>query len=61
MNNDWPQQDLEACRDFRAKATGLLHSLMTRAYMRLDYHEADEIAEFLGVKKPTDHEMEDLR
>jgi hypothetical protein len=34
----------------------LLSVLQQRAYMRLDYHEADEIAEFLGDKKPTDNE-----
>jgi predicted GNAT superfamily acetyltransferase len=37
----------------------LLTKLMQRAYMRQDYHEADEIARFLGVKEPTQHEAED--
>ena len=43
------------------QAAQLLLALMNRAYMRLSYDEADEIAEFLGIKKPTDHELEDLR
>lgn len=42
-------------------AKALLETLLNRAYMRMDYHEADEIADFLGVKRPTDHELEDLR
>jgi hypothetical protein len=33
---------------------------MHRAYMRLDYREADEIANFLGVPSPIVHEMQDL-
>ena len=41
-------------------AKALLEALLQRAYMRMDYHEADEIADFLGVKRPSDHEMEDL-
>jgi DNA repair exonuclease SbcCD ATPase subunit len=39
---------------------GLLTTLMHRAYMRLDYREADEIANFLGVPSPIVHEMQDL-
>lgn len=42
-------------------ARALLATMMQRAYMRLAYQEADEIAEYLGIPKPTDHELEDLR
>ena len=46
-------REWEGCRD-------LLTTLMHRAYMRLDYREADEIANFLGVPSPIVHEMQDL-
>lgn len=46
---------------WKIKAEHLLTKLMNRAYMRLDYREADEIADFLGLPRPTDHELADVR
>jgi hypothetical protein len=37
-----------------------LRKLGNQAWMRLQYHEADEIAAYLGDPLPTDHELADL-
>jgi chromosome segregation ATPase len=42
-------------------AVALLKTLMQRAYMRLAYNEADEIAAFLGEPLPTTHEYADIK
>jgi hypothetical protein len=47
--------------EWNEKARVLLRKLMTRAYMRIDYHEADEIADLLGLQRPTDHEHYDIK
>ena len=41
-------------------ARAILDKLMHRAWMRNDLHEADELADLLGVPRPSDHERADL-
>ena len=44
-----------------ADALKLLEKLMQRAYQRQAYNEADEIAKFIGVPSPIEHELADLK
>jgi hypothetical protein len=34
---------------------------MTLAWMRLDFKTADRIADLIGLRRPSEHELDDLR
>jgi len=55
------ERERSCCDECVNKYRSELQRQLNEAWMRIDYKTADRIADLLGVKRPSDHEREDLK
>lgn len=55
-----PETKPQGTKPTYEELVAFLRRLKNRAWMRQNYHEADEIADAIGDQRPSDHEKSDL-